>query len=101
MKKFKNLMGFLLKGALSVLLVVLYISIIVEMYEAQVWFTPSMAVVLFVAVALGVGFLIMNMPKPKWRLNLVPALGLFIAFDRTEPSVQILILFIHIEIAVK
>ena len=38
--------------------------------------------------------------KPKVLFQLVPALGFFIAYDKYDPSLQFLLLFVHVEIKI-
>lgn len=101
MKKQKKFWGFLGKGALIILLPIIYSVYIVGLFKAQVWFAPSLAVILLVALALTVVSLLRYMPKPSFRAAVVPAFGFFVAYDYVDPSIQILILCFHIEIGMK
>lgn len=98
MEKQKRFMGFLLKGALVILLPLLFSLLVIWLYKNNMWYAPSMAVVFFGLGLTSIITLIITMPKPKISFALAPALGFFIAYDRHDPSLQFLILFIHIEL---
>jgi uncharacterized membrane protein len=101
MNKHKIFCGFLAKAAIVLALPILYSTFIVSLFKAQIWFAPSLAVFLLVAMLLAIVALMIRMPKPKFRGAIVPAFGFFGAYNRVDPSVQLLILCFHIEIGMK
>lgn len=101
MKKQKKFWGFLGKGALIILLPIIYSVYIVGLFKAQVWFAPSLAVILLVTLAITIVGILRYMPKPALRAAIVPAFGFFAAYDPVDPSIQLLILCFHIEIGMK
>jgi hypothetical protein len=101
MEKQKKFWGFLGKGALIILLPIIYSVYIVGLFKAQVWFAPSLAVILLVTLAITIVGILRYMPKPSFRAAIVPAFGLFGAYNHVDPSLQILILCFHIEIGMK
>ncbi len=101
MEKNKKFMGFLGKAALVILLPIIYSIYIIGLFKAQVWFAPSLAVILLVTLVLFLFGLMLRMPKPVFRAGIVPAFGCFVAFNKVDPSLQLLILCVHIEIGMK
>lgn len=98
MKKQKRFWGFLLKGSLVILLLIIMALYVYWLYKNNVWYAPSMTVVLSGLGLTSIIGLIITMPKPKFSFALVPVLGFFVAYDSYHPSVQLLILFVHIKI---
>jgi hypothetical protein len=98
MKKQKRFWGFLLKGSLVILLPIIMALYVYWLYKTNVWYAPSMAVVLGGLGLTSIIGLIITMPKPKFSFALAPVLGFFVAYDSYDPSVQLLILFVHIRI---
>jgi len=101
MEKNKKFMGFLGKAALVILLPIVYCIYIIGLFKAQVWFAPSIAVILLVTLALFIVGLMRYMPKPRIRLGIVPGFGILVAYNSVDPSIQMLILCVHIEIGMK
>jgi hypothetical protein len=101
MKKFMVTLGFLGKMALGMIMPLCTAISAYLLFMGNVNWTREVIVLLwlslFFSFMLGVASL-MLLPKHKIKINLVPALGVFLGIDPSDGSIQVLFLCLHIEV---
>ena len=99
MENKSKLLGFLWRTALITLLPICSYFLVKEMYDMNIYMLTTCFILYCVALITTV-MLYIYTPKSKVLFQLVPALGFFIAYDKYDPSLQFLLLFVHVEIKI-
>jgi len=101
MKKFMVALGFLGKMALGMVMPLCTALSAFFLFMADVNWTTEITVILwlclFFSFMLGIASL-MLLPKHKIKINVVPAVGVFLGVDPSDGSIQLLLLCLHIEV---